>query len=155
MAGITNGTFWQVNACQWTYKPGKCFVTARCRGVKADNLGKYGVEHCDATVTTSSGDNYAISGGPVKDGPYKGKLGGWVTPEDKIPAEDYTGIVFYTSNSCKIADCMVSVGTIYQSSPGIWPNYNPIIGPNSNTWIQTVAGMCGAYLPINTWGGLL
>ena len=136
-------------------KKSKCFVTVRCRPIQADNLGKIGFEHCDATATTSGGDNYSISGGPVDNGPYKGKLGGWVTNGDAIPAEAYQGTVVYTSNSCKIADCMVGTGKAYQSDPGTWPNYIPTVGPNSNDWIKGVAGACGASLPINTWGDKL
>ena len=131
--------------------PEKCSVTARCVPIQAYNLGKYGAQHCEASVTTSSGNSYEVSAGPAKP-PYNGKLGGWATPVDSFPSD---GMVVYMSNSCKIADCMVSVGKNYQSHPSDWPNYNPILGPNSNTWIQVVGGVCGAYIPINTWGGLL
>ena len=121
----------------------------KCRGIQTDNLGKIGMQHCDAQVTDSSGQLWSLSGGPQD---YMGitALNAWPTSP---PRDPFTGTTVYRGDSCSASGCMI------QSTQGwnkdiVKPIYNFFFGPNSNTWLKGTAAGCGVSLPINTWGSI-
>jgi hypothetical protein len=76
----------------------------KCRGVQTDNLGKIGIQHCDAQVTDSSGQLWSLSGGPQPNYMSITALNAWATSP---PTEPFTGTTVYQGNSCTAAGCMI------------------------------------------------
>ena len=122
----------------------------KCRGIQTDNLGKIGVQHCDAQVTDSSGALWSLSGGPQPNYMSITALNAWATSP---PTEPFTGTTVYQGNSCSAAGCMIQ-STQAWNKDIVKPEYGPVSGPNSNTWLKGTAAGCGVSLPINTWGSI-
>jgi hypothetical protein len=144
--GAAIDTTWP-EACAFGLAPSNCGIAVRCRPIQTDNLGKIGLQHCDATATDPSGATHSLSGGP--DG---SQLNAW----DTVPAppDSYTGTTVYTANSCNVANCLIGTTRVFNQDPQK-PNYHPIIGPNSNDWLKGTFGACGVNLNmINTWGSI-
>jgi hypothetical protein len=57
------------------------------------------------------------------------------------------------ANSCTAAGCMIQ-STQAWNQDIVKPEYSPVTGPNSNTWLKDTAAGCGVSLPINTWGSI-
>ena len=129
---------------------GNCGITVKCRGIQTDNLGKIGMQHCDAQVTTSSGQLWSLSGGPQPNYMSIKALNAWATSP---PTEPFTGTTVYQGNSCTAAGCMVQATQAWNQDI-VKPEYGPVSGPNSNTWLKGTAAGCGVSLPINTWGSI-
>jgi RHS repeat-associated protein len=129
---------------------GNCGITVKCRGIQTDNLGKIGMQHCDAQVTTSSGQLWSLSGGPQPNYMDITALNAWATSP---PTEPFTGTTVYQGNSCSAAGCMVQSTQAWNQSV-VKPEYRPVSGPNSNTWLKGTAAGCGVSLPIGTWGSI-
>ena len=129
---------------------GTCGITVKCRGIQTDNLGKIGMQHCDAQVTTSSGQLWSLSGGPQPNYMSITALNAWATSP---PTEPFTGTTVYQGNSCTAAGCMVQATQAWNQDI-VKPEYRPVSGPNSNTWLKGTAAGCGVSLPINTWGSI-
>jgi hypothetical protein len=129
---------------------GNCGIAVKCRGIQTDNLGKIGMQHCDAQVTTSSGQLWSLSGGPQPNYMSITALNAWATSP---PTEPFTGTTVYQGNSCTAAGCMVQATQAWNQSV-VKPEYRPVSGPNSNTWLKGTAASCGVSLPINTWGSI-
>jgi hypothetical protein len=129
---------------------GTCGITVKCRGIQTDNLGKVGVQHCDAQVTDSSGQLWSLSGGPQPNYMSITALNAWATSP---PTEPFTGTTVYQGNSCTAAGCMIQ-STQAWNQDIVKPSYSPVTGPNSNTWLKGTAAGCGVSLPINTWGSI-
>jgi hypothetical protein len=122
----------------------------KCRGVQTDNLGKIGIQHCDAQVTDSSGQLWSLSGGPQPNYMSITALNAWATSP---PTEPFTGTTVYQGNSCTAAGCMIQ-STQAWNQDIVKPEYRPVSGPNSNTWLKGTAAGCGVSLPIGTWGSI-
>jgi RHS repeat-associated protein len=129
---------------------GNCIITVNCRGIQTDNLGKLGFQHCDAQVTDSSGGVWSLSGGPQPNYMSITALNAWATSP---PTEPFTGTTVYQGNSCTAAGCMIQ-STQAWNQDIVKPEYGPVTGPNSNTWLKGTAAGCGVSLPINTWGSI-
>jgi hypothetical protein len=129
---------------------GNCNITVNCRGIQTDNLGKLGFQHCDAQVTDSSGAVWSLSGGPQPNYMSITALNAWATSP---PTEPFTGTTVYQGNSCTAAGCMIQ-STQAWNQDIVKPEYSPVTGPNSNTWLKGTAAGCGVSLPINTWGSI-
>jgi RHS repeat-associated protein len=127
---------------------GNCGITVKCRGIQTDNLGKIGMQHCDAQVTDSSGQLWSLSGGPQPNYMSITALNAWATSP---PTEPFTGTTVYQGNGCSAAGCMIQ-STQAWNQDIVKPEYRPVSGPNSNTWLKGTAAGCGVSLPINTWG---
>jgi len=129
---------------------GNCSITVNCRGIQTDNLGKIGMQHCDAQVTDSSGAVWSLSGGPQPNYMSITALNAWATSP---PTEPFTGTTVYQGNSCSAAGCMIQ-STQAWNQDIVKPAYSPVFGPNSNTWLKGTAASCGVSLPINAWGSI-
>jgi len=129
---------------------GTCGITVKCRGIQTDNLGKIGMQHCDAQVTDSSGQLWSLSGGPQPNYMSITALNAWATSP---PTEPFTGTTVYQGNSCSAAGCMIQ-STQAWNQDIVKPAYSPVFGPNSNTWLKGTAAGCGVSLPINAWGSI-
>ena len=128
---------------------GTCGITVKCRGIEYGKLGKLGFQHCDAQVTTSSGQVWSLSGGPQPYGDITA-LNAWaISP----PTGPFTGTTVYQGNSCTAASCMIQ-STQAWNKDIVKPIYSATSGPNSNTWLKGTAAGCGVSLPINTWGSM-
>ena len=108
------------------------------------------MQHCDAQVTTSSGQLWSLSGGPQPNYMSIKALNAWATSP---PTEPFTGTTVYQGNSCTAAGCMVQATQAWNQDI-VKPEYGPVSGPNSNTWLKGTAAGCGVSLPINTWGSI-
>ena len=127
-----------------------CGITVKCRGIQTDNLGKIGMQHCDAQVTDSSGAVWSLSGGPQANYMSITALNAWATSP---PTEPFTGTTVYQGNSCSAAGCMIQ-STQAWNQDIVKPAYSPVFGPNSNTWLKGTAASCGVSLSINAWGSI-
>jgi hypothetical protein len=126
-----------------------CGITVKCRGIEYGKLGKLGFQHCDAQVTTSSGQVWSLSGGPQPYGDITA-LNAWaISP----PTAPFTGTTVYQGNSCSAGQCMIQ-STQAWNKDVVKPIYSATSGPNSNTWLKGTAAGCGVSLPINTWGSI-
>ena len=126
-----------------------CGITVKCRGIEYGKLGKLGFQHCDAQVTTSSGQVWSLSGGPQPYGDITA-LNAWaISP----PTAPFTGTTVYQGNSCSAGQCMIQSTQAWKKDV-VKPIYSATSGPNSNTWLKGTAAGCGVSLPINTWGSI-
>jgi hypothetical protein len=119
-------------------------VGVNCRGIETDHLGLILAQHCDATVSIGDGWLYSISAGPIGD-----RLRGFVTKTHALP----TGATNFWKGreGLHLAQCLISGASANQASADA-PQYHPVTGPNSNTWLNGIFSGCGVNLGLKTHG---
>lgn len=131
----------------------------KCRGLQIYSLGTLGFQHCDAQVTDCGGTVHLLSAGLTNPNG-TGYLQAWNTSNPTMP---FIGTTVYSGQmSCSDINGLTNFTDAWNtliSNPAIPAdakmNYNAIMGPNSNMWLQSAFWLYGrTWLPINGWGSI-
>jgi RHS repeat-associated protein len=120
-----------------------CKVTVRCRPVhdrRAQSWSFGTAKHCYLVGSNESGPT-TFSGGPIA-----GRLGAWATPGFPVGSEDSVDdpILSVQEVPCSFIECLKNAT---QGFNDVGYAYNPIRGPNSNSYAGGIMTMCGLNLP--------